>query len=121
MYHIVADTVTSQSESTDYSFESSLLNSVKDNDLYLLSFLLSISTNPDAADKNGQTALIVVKQENSISLHNSNPNIQNNNGRTPLYIASQEGPTDTVDFLLKPMLILIFKKLKVAHLSILLV
>ena len=41
--------------------------------------------------------------------------------RTPLYIASREGPTDTVDFLLKPMLILIFKKLKVAHLSILLV
>ena len=58
---------------------------------YLLSFLLSISTNPDAADKNGQTALIVVKQENSISLHNSNPNIQKNDGRTYTFVHRQSG------------------------------
>ena len=37
---VVADTVITQSESTDFSFETSLLDSVKDNDPTLLSFLL---------------------------------------------------------------------------------
>ena len=57
---VVADTVITQSESTDFSFESSLLDSVKDNDQTLLRFLLNINTNPYAADSRGQTALLLV-------------------------------------------------------------
>ena len=53
---VVADTVITQNESTDFSFESCLLDSVKDNDLNLLRFLLNINTSPDAANNRGQTA-----------------------------------------------------------------
>ena len=104
---VVADTVITQSESTDFSFESSLLISVKDNDPTLLSFLLSINTNPDTADKNGQTALMLAcvdNQKKSTRLllkANSNPNVQDSNGRSSLYLASREGHTDTVALLLK--------------------
>ena len=100
---VVADTVITQSESSDFSFESSLLDSVKDNDPTLLSFLVSINTNPDTADKNGQTALMLAcvdNQQNSTRLllkANSNPNVQDSNGRSSLYLASREGHTDTVD------------------------
>ena len=85
---VVADTVITQSESSDFSFESSLLDSVKDNNPTLLSFLLSINTNPDTADKNGQTALMLAcvdNQQKSTRLllkANSNPNVQDNNGRS---------------------------------------
>ena len=104
---VVADTVITQSESTDFSFETSLLDSVKDNDPTLLSFLLSINTNPDTADKNGQTALMLAcvdNQQKSTRLllkANSNPNVQDSNGRSSLYLASREGHTDTVALLLK--------------------
>ena len=104
---VVADTVITQSESTDFSFESSLLNSVMDNDPNILSFLLSINTNPDTADKNGQTALMIAcvdNQQKSTRLllkANSNPNVLDSNGRSSLYLASREGHTDTVALLLK--------------------
>ena len=104
---VVADTVITQSESTDFSFETSLLDSAKDNDPTLLSFLLSINTNPDTADKDGQTALMLAcvdNQQKSTRLllkANSNPNIQDSNGISPLYLASREGHTDTVALLLK--------------------
>ena len=83
---VVADTVITQSESTDFSFESSLLDSVKGNDPTLLSFLLIINTNPDTADKNGQTALMLACVENQqkstrlLLKANSNPNVQDSNG-----------------------------------------
>ena len=48
----VGDTVvtSTQSETSDFSFESSLIRSVKDNDIDVLSFLLDINTSPDATD-----------------------------------------------------------------------
>ena len=104
---VVADTVITQSESTDFSFESSLLDSVKDNDPNLLKFLLSINTSSDAADEIGLTALMlacVYSHDKSVSLlltANSNPNIQDNYGRAPLHIACQNGHTGTVALLLK--------------------
>ena len=61
---VVADTVITQSESSDFSFESSLLDSVKRNDLNLLNFLLSINTNSNAADQSNQTALHVASELN---------------------------------------------------------
>ena len=124
---VVADTVITQSESSDFSFEYSLHDSVKDNDLYLLNFLLSINTNSNAADQSNQTALHVASELNhdkSMILlieDNANPNLQDNKGRTPLYIASREGHIDIVALLLKKKLILIFKLKMVAHLSTLLV
>ena len=104
---VVADTVITQSESSDFSFESSLLDSVKDNDLNLLNFLLSINTNPNAADQSNQTALHVASELNQdkcmilLLQANANPNLQDNKGRTPLYIASLEGHIQIVAFLIE--------------------
>ena len=104
---VVADTVITQSESSDFSFVSSLLNSVKDNDLNLLNFLLSINTNPNAADQSNQTALHVASELNHdksmilLLQANASPNLQDNEGRTPLYIASREGHIQIVALLLK--------------------
>ena len=102
---VVADTVITQNESSDFSFEPSLLNSVKDKNLNLLNFLLSIDTNANAADQSNQTALHVASELNhdkSVTLllqANANPNLQDNEGRTPLYIASREGHIQIVAFL----------------------
>ena len=104
---VVADTEITQSESSDFSFESSLLVSVKDNDLNLLNFLLSINTNPNAADQCIQTALHVASELNQdkcmilLLQANANPNLQDNRGRTPLYIASREGHIQIVALLLE--------------------
>ena len=103
---VVADTVITQSESSDFSFESSLLDSVKKNDLNLLNFLLNINTNPNAADQSNQTALHVASELNHdksmilLLQANANPNLQENEGRTPLYIASRDGHIQIVAFLL---------------------
>ena len=48
-------------EDADFSFESSLVTAVKNNDIDLLTFLLDINTNPDATNEEGQTALMVGK------------------------------------------------------------
>ena len=114
---VVADTMITQSESSDFSFESSLLDSVKDNDLHLLNFLLSINTNPNAADQRNQTALHVDNKFNYLLLDIwkdcdlgdvvdftdflLNRNLQGFTGYTPLFIASLKGHTDIVDLLLK--------------------
>ena len=104
---VVADTVITQSESSDFSFESSLLDSVEDNDLNLLNFLLTIKTNSNAADQSNQTALHVASELNHdkpmiiLLQANANPNLQDNESRTPLYIASQEGHIRIVALLLK--------------------
>ena len=91
-----------------FSFGSSLLKAVSDDNIDLIRFLLSINTDPDAADQSNQTALHVASELNhdkSMSLllrANANPNLQDNEGRTPLYIASREGHISIViAFLLK--------------------
>ena len=104
---VVADTVITQSESSDSSFESFLLDSVKHNDLNLLKFLLSINTNPNAADQSNQTALHVASELNHgksmilLLQANANPNLKDNEGRTPLYIACREGHIQIVALLLE--------------------
>ena len=125
---VVADTVITQSESSHFSFESSLLDSVKNNDLNLLLFLLSINTNPNAADKNNKTALYIASELNQeifvvlLLKANANPIVKDDEGRTPLYIASREGTyQNSLLFSYKRMLILIFLEMMVAHLSTLLV
>ena len=104
---VVADTVITQSESLDFSFESSLLEATKDNNLNLLNFLLSINTNSNAADQSNQTALHVASELNHdksmilLLQANANPNLQDDEGRTPLYIASREGHIQMVAILLQ--------------------
>ena len=86
------------------SFGSSLLTAVSDDNI---SFLLSINTNPNAADQSNQTALHVASELNHdksmilLLQANPNPNLQDNKGRTPLFIASENGHTDVVAILLK--------------------
>ena len=105
---VVGSTMVTQSELTDFSFELSLLRAIKGNDLDLLTFLLNINTNSDAADSRGQTALMYgihfnndIRAVNLLLKANANPNLQTKNGRTPLFIASQKGHTDIVYLLLK--------------------
>ena len=92
---VVADIVITQSESSDFSFESSLLDSVKDNDLNLLNFLLSINTDPDGANDMKQTGLMWAcfnKSYKAVALllkANANPDLQRFDGLTALNIASQ--------------------------------
>ena len=75
-----------QSETSGFFFESALIRSVKDNDIDVLSFLLDINTSPDAADNNGNTALIWgshFARKKAVTLllkANANINIQADNG-----------------------------------------
>ena len=57
---MIGDTVvtSTQSDTSDFSFESALIKAVQDDNIDVLSFLVDISTSPDAADVNGQTALL---------------------------------------------------------------
>ena len=103
---VVADTVITQNESSDFSFESSLLGAIQDNDLNLLRFLLNIHTSADAADDSGRTALYYgsyYNRDNVVTLllkANANPDFQKENGATPLFIASQYAHTDIISLLL---------------------
>ena len=104
----VGDTVvtSTQSETSDFSFESSLIRSVKDNDIDVLSFLLDINTSPDATDEKGQTGLLWAsylgrtKAAKLLLKANADANLHRNNGETPLFMASQNGHSDIVGFLL---------------------
>ena len=105
----VGDTVvtSTQSETSDFSFESSLIRSVvKDNDIDLLSFLLDINTSPDATDDKGQTGLLwasylgQTKAADLLLKANANFNLHRDDGKTPLLAASQNGHSDIVSFLL---------------------
>ena len=104
---IVGDTMIVQSDSLDYSFESSLLGAIKDNDLDLVKFLLNINTSSDAANDTGVTALmyaIYFGRDKALSLlmkANADPNVQESKGATALYVASQVGNTEAISFLLK--------------------
>ena len=108
---VVGDTMVIPSESSDFfSFESSLIRAIQDNDLNLLMFLLTIKTSPDAADSSGRTALMYGIQFNRVNAvsqllkANADPNLQCDDGSTsatPLYIASKMGHTTTISLLLK--------------------
>ena len=106
---VVADTVITQSASSDFSFESSLLFAVQNNNLNLLTFLLNIRTSADAcaADESKKTAVMYacqLKNEEAVSQllkANANPNLQADNGTTSLYFASEIGHAKIITLLLK--------------------
>ena len=103
----VGDTVvtSTQSETSDFSFESSLIRSVKDNDIDVLSFLLDINTSPDATDDKGLTGLLWAshlgrrKATKLLLKANANSNLCRD-GVTPLFMASQNGYSNIVCFIL---------------------
>ena len=99
--------IITQKERTNFSFESSLIIAVENNDINLLTFLLHISTSPDATDTYGWTALMHGSYDGhhravSILLQaNANPNLQKKNSVTPLFMAAQNGHSNTVSILLQ--------------------
>ena len=105
----VGDTVvtSTQSKTSDFSFESSLIRSVIDNDIDVLSFLLDINTSPDASDDKGRTSLLLAsylgrtKAVKLLLKANGDPNLHRDDGVTPLFMASQKGHSDIVSFLLE--------------------
>ena len=97
-----------QSESSDFSFESSLVQAVKGNDIDVVNFLLDINTIPDAADDNGVTGLLwasylgLTNVANLLLKYKANPNhCQKDNDATPLFVASQNGYSDITCLLIK--------------------
>ena len=106
---MIGDTLvtSTQSDTSDLSFESLLVKAVEDNNIDMLSFLLDINTSPDVADNNGQTALLfgsLYGRSKAVSLllkANANPNVTKGNGATPLCMASKNGHTEIVCLLLK--------------------
>ena len=105
----VGDTVvtSTQRKTPEFSFESSLIRSVKDNDINVLSFLLDINTSPDASDDKGLTGLLWASYlgrttaANLLLKTSADTNLCRGNGATPLFMASQNGHSDIVSFLLK--------------------
>ena len=91
----------------NFSFENSVFRAVAKNRLDLLSFLLSINTNPDAVGFGQQTGLMIAsfynldKAASLLLKANANPNLQRDDGMTPLNIASQEGHSEITKTLLK--------------------
>ena len=106
---MIGDTLvtSTQSDTSHFSFESSLIKAVQDNNIDVLSFLLDINTSPDAADDKGGTALLFGSfygKSKAVSLllqANANPNLSIENGTTSLLVASQKGHTDIVSLLLQ--------------------
>ena len=99
--------INTQNEWTNFSFESSLIKVVENNDINLLTFLLHISTSPDATDNNGWTALMYgsyYDHHRTVSIllqANANPNLPKRNGATPLFMGAQNGHSYTVSILLQ--------------------
>ena len=106
---MIGDTVvtSTQSDISDFSFESSLIKAVQDNSITVLRFLLDINTSPNAADDRECTALMwgskLAREEAVILLlkANANPNLQTDIGLTALHAASSNGHSDIVSMLLK--------------------
>ena len=105
----VGDTVvtSTQSKTSDFSFESSLIRSVKHNHIDVLSFLLDINTSPDATDdKERLTGLLWAshlgrtKAAQLLLKAKADPNLHSIDCVTPLFVASQSGHSDIVSFLL---------------------
>ena len=96
-----------QDKVTQFSFESSLVSAVKNDDIDIVTFLLDINTNPDSTDDEGQTALMVGSasgQDKAVRLllnSKADPNFQGHDGVTPLYKAAQNGHSNVVDILLR--------------------
>ena len=98
---MIGDTVftNTQSDTSDFSFESSLIKAVKDNNIDVLS--------PDAADDKECAALVWgsnLAREKAVILLlklNANPNLQTDIGLTALYAASSSGHSDVVSTLLE--------------------
>ena len=100
-------TVISEVTAHNFSFQSSLIKAVVDNDINLLTFLININTDPDATDDQGQTALLYGSYYGrdklvSILLHaNANPNLQTGDGMSPILMAAKEGHSHIVTILLQ--------------------
>ena len=98
--------ICSLNEKSSFSFESSLVEAAKNNDIYLLQFLLDLNTKVDAADENKQTALFWASCNGHIASvdlllkFNANPNCQSHDGTTPLHIACKNGHLYVVECLL---------------------
>ena len=104
--HIGQRTIISE-EIHNFSFESSLIRAVENNNINLLTFLININTSPDATNDRGWTALMYGSyygQDKAVSIllqANANPNLQRDDGTTPLFIAAQNGHSDIVSILLQ--------------------
>ena len=104
---VVGDTIVVKSDSSDFTFDSSLPRAITHNDPNMLGFLRSINISPDTADDRGLTALMYASYYNddkalSLLLKSGvDPNLQAYDGKTSLYIASWHGYVDVVALLLK--------------------
>ena len=93
----------------DFSFQSSLIKAVVDDNINLLTFLLNINISPDATDDQGQTALLLGSyygRDKAVSIllqanANANLNLQKDSGATPIFMAAQKGHSDIVSILLQ--------------------
>ena len=100
-------TVISEVTAHIFSFQSSLVKAVVDNNISLLTFLININISPDATNDQGQTALLYGSyygQDKAVSIllqANANPNLQRDDGATPLFMAAQAGHSDIVSILLQ--------------------
>lgn len=89
--------ISSLNEKSSFSFESSLVEAAKNNDIHLLQFLLDLNTTVDAVDENKQTALFWASCNGHIETvdllltSNANPNCQRLDGATPLHFACKNG------------------------------
>ena len=104
--HIGQRTIISE-EIDSFSFESSLVTAVEDNNINLLTFLININTSPDATNDRGETALLYGSfygRDKAVGIllqANANPNLQCDEGTTPLHMAAQQGYSDIVSIFLQ--------------------
>ena len=95
-------------QAENFLFKHSLFEAIRIDDINLVTFLLDINTNPDAAiSEERYSALIygiILNRKETVRLllkANANPNYQAEDGLTPLYYAAQEGHSILVELLLQ--------------------